>query len=373
MIFLAKTTCQEQNSVMPMRVTMSDVAEALGISRATVHRALNHYARISPKTRKRILDMATQMGYQPDPVLSALGRNRWRKASTKTTYSLAFISCLRNPMKHIDWTHSFPAARQEAERLGYTMDFHNVNDYESAEKLGHILYTRGVRGLLISYLYHPPPKPDFDWNLFSSVSLGEGPYTPPIHRVNAAHFQTALMAWQKTIEAGYRRIGGALQLHEPVLSDDYQRMGAFAIAQQRFLKPSEHIPTFCYGIADYERPEAQGGNKKHEIWFAQFSEWFEKYRPEVVIGSNTLVSWWLERMGKKIPKDVAFVAMAQDMKKKKSTDIAGFHMQNPAALAVPFLDMLIRTNQRGIPREIQYLCCSAEWRDGASLPKKHSL
>lgn len=47
------------------RVTISDVSEALGITKSTVSRALNDYSDISEGTRLRVRRMADSMGYRP--------------------------------------------------------------------------------------------------------------------------------------------------------------------------------------------------------------------------------------------------------------------------------------------------------------------
>lgn len=47
------------------RVTIKDLAEALGVTKGTVSRALNDYPDIAPATRKRIQRQADRMGYRP--------------------------------------------------------------------------------------------------------------------------------------------------------------------------------------------------------------------------------------------------------------------------------------------------------------------
>jgi len=48
-----------------LRVTISDVSEALGLTKSTVSRALNGYADISESTRLRVRRAADKMGYRP--------------------------------------------------------------------------------------------------------------------------------------------------------------------------------------------------------------------------------------------------------------------------------------------------------------------
>ena len=47
-----------------MRVTLNQIAEAAGVSRGTVDRALNHRGRINPEVAERILRIAKEMGYR---------------------------------------------------------------------------------------------------------------------------------------------------------------------------------------------------------------------------------------------------------------------------------------------------------------------
>jgi len=52
--------------------TISEVAEAAGVGRATVARTLGGYGSVSPKTRDRILAVAQQLGYRPNSVARSM-------------------------------------------------------------------------------------------------------------------------------------------------------------------------------------------------------------------------------------------------------------------------------------------------------------
>lgn len=59
------------------RVTLATVADALGVSRATVSNAYNHPERLSPRLRDRVLDTARELGYAgPHPLAATLSRGR---------------------------------------------------------------------------------------------------------------------------------------------------------------------------------------------------------------------------------------------------------------------------------------------------------
>ncbi|HUO24444.1 MAG TPA: LacI family DNA-binding transcriptional regulator [Candidatus Aquilonibacter sp.] len=51
---------------MNSRVTLFDLADALGISIGTVHRALHDHAGVSPITKTKVLQMAKSLGYRPN-------------------------------------------------------------------------------------------------------------------------------------------------------------------------------------------------------------------------------------------------------------------------------------------------------------------
>jgi len=59
----------------PDRVTIDDVADRAGVSRATVSRVTNSTGLVSEETRKQVLTVARELGYRPDRTARALGQN----------------------------------------------------------------------------------------------------------------------------------------------------------------------------------------------------------------------------------------------------------------------------------------------------------
>lgn len=57
---------------MNNKITLQDIADALGISRNTVSRALNNTGTVSDITRDKIFQKAAEMGYKQFPILSAI-------------------------------------------------------------------------------------------------------------------------------------------------------------------------------------------------------------------------------------------------------------------------------------------------------------
>jgi LacI family transcriptional regulator len=66
------------------KVTLFDLADALGISTGTVHRALHNHAGVSPLTKARVLQMAKSMQYRPNLAARYLARRRNLRISVNT-------------------------------------------------------------------------------------------------------------------------------------------------------------------------------------------------------------------------------------------------------------------------------------------------
>jgi len=66
------------------KITLFDLADALGVSTGTVHRALHNHPGVSPLTRTRVVQMAKSMGYRPNLAARYLSQRQQLKISVNT-------------------------------------------------------------------------------------------------------------------------------------------------------------------------------------------------------------------------------------------------------------------------------------------------
>jgi len=104
-----------------MRVTINDMAEALGLTKSTVSRALNGYADISETTQLRVKRMAEKLNYQPLSHAQAIKTGRTR--------SLGLVLQLSDHDAHRPFLAEFLAGVSNgASAEGYTLTVASADD-----------------------------------------------------------------------------------------------------------------------------------------------------------------------------------------------------------------------------------------------------
>jgi len=109
----------------PVRVTQKKIADALGLTQATVSMALGDAPTLSRDTRDRVRKMAAEMGYSPDPVLQRLASYRKRIQPSDYRGTLAWLT---NFSEREGWSRwpafqgYFDGASKRAAELGYRLE-----------------------------------------------------------------------------------------------------------------------------------------------------------------------------------------------------------------------------------------------------------
>src|SRR5882724_5366343 len=135
--------------------TIRFLAALAGVSRTTVSLALQNHPRLPETTRKRIQRLAAEHGYRQDPVVATL-MNRLRTArATRAAERLTFVSTWQI---HAGWQQRYvneacflQGVKERAFELGYDVDHVCCDEAGlSPKRLSRILYTRGIRALVIA-------------------------------------------------------------------------------------------------------------------------------------------------------------------------------------------------------------------------------
>ena len=338
-------------------VTLRDIAKVIGVSHSTVSLALRNHPRISDAVKEKVRRAAEEMGYRPDPMLSALATYRRGRTDKPISAAVAWINAWPEPedlRKHKEFNCYWVGAKAAAEKFGYRLEEFRLDGGNSPARLHQILSTRGIRGLLLPPHYQEPDWGDFPWDQYSIVRFGRTLKEPCCHLVTADQVANTMLAYQEIHRRGYRRIG--FVAHDTELKHNGIIFELGYLGGQRMTEGSAKLPTLLLG--DVSRRETQ----------ERLQVWLNKHKPDAIFTTLPEMSAMLREAGLRVPQDVALAATTI----LDTTVDAGIDQQPEEIGRVGFLmlNSLINDGSRGLPRIFRQNLVEGSWVDGAHLPPK---
>lgn len=332
---------------------MRDVAERLRLSTATVSMALRDSAKIPPATKARVVKVAREMGYESDPMLSALASRRWVHHKVPEGSTLAVLAD--------GWVEGLDGMTLQAAALGYQVEVFQIGDYPDPQRLADVIYNRGILGVIVGQIFKPGFCARFDWSRFAAVACSEGYERPPVHLVMPNHFKAVQEAWDHAWAEGCRRIGLAL-FDAPLAIDYHERCAAF-LERQRQAPERDRIPICVVSTAPGRNPE------RHLRMVRELRTWLDRWKPDMVLGFNGYFYWILRDTGWKVPRDVKFYDLWMWEGAKRI--MPGFFLSRAelGRRAVEYLVTLIRAGDRGIPPNPITLSMGFTWCESPAKQK----
>ncbi|MEM9158403.1 MAG: LacI family DNA-binding transcriptional regulator [Verrucomicrobiota bacterium] len=338
------------------RPTIQTVAKALGLSKATVSRALRGLPGQSEETRQRILEEAKRQGYTQHPLISALMSDLRFKKSSHYSPVIALIHCLPWGIKiHGNITIFKDAARKHAESLGYTIEEFFINDPDmSPKRLIGILKARGIRGAIFEHFWKSDVELDIDLSEFAAVAINFTLKKPDLHRVVSDQYGNVLLAIEQLQNRGYKRIGLSIPLMNESFTN-FKREAALHVAHQQ-MKEEDRIPMHIL------RPKSSRES---------FEKWIRDHKPEVVLSIDPHTPKIIEEMGLEVPKDIGFVHLGWHPELDAFAGIDPNWELMAVTAANQVIDQMNR-NEFGIPKKPIVTLISGDWTDGPSVSKKRN-
>lgn len=129
-------------------LTQSEIAKMLNISRTTVARALNGTGSIHPDTKRRIIELCNELGYEKNPISTSLALKNEKRI-------FAFIIKTRNAYYTSEIKRGLNLAEKELKMYKYKLNIIETyidNPLEQVEKLKDILSSNMADGIIITPL-----------------------------------------------------------------------------------------------------------------------------------------------------------------------------------------------------------------------------
>ena len=197
------------------------IADRLGISVATVSRALNNHAGVSETTRKRVLAAANQSGYRPSVGLrptNIIGL-AYPDEPVRADFG-AFEAAL------------LAGVLEGASENKFDLSFVSVTrDKHPEESYDQFFHRKGVRGVLVRALNDSTMAERIAEEGFPMVLVADRCENPVVSYIDSDSRGTSELAVAHLIGLGHRRIG--LAVHDLADSDHRDREAGYRDAHAR--------------------------------------------------------------------------------------------------------------------------------------------
>jgi len=274
----------------------TDLAKACGVSKSTVSRALRNDPIISKKTREKIQKAAQTIGYQQSPLVSA-----WMSHVRKRGPADLFptIGWLNFEAEKDFWTAPsyfkglIQGAKQQLGLCKCTLqEFWMHETGMSVSRMIKILRARGISGLLVPHNTVGSIKDELEEfrEHFCCVVLDKP--IPDFPSVAANTFTNMRMALQQAWKLGYRRIGFCA--YKPHETETEHAASSALLSHNSKVTKRQRVPHL---------------EARPDYLVEDFTEWFEKHHPDVVICQNPICKPVLEKKGYRVPEDVGIIHM----------------------------------------------------------------
>jgi len=315
---------------------MKDIAAEIGVSVATVSRALRNDPRQSAAMRAQVQAVATRLGYRPDPFISAWVSSRWGR----TERELGTIACIHVQSGGI-WSQLLAGAEARAQVHGYRLEEFKIKEAGvTMTRLSRILVSRGIRGVCIAPL---PEKGmlTLDWAEFACATIGHSLENPHLHRASPDQFQGMGLVLQKVRAEGYRNIGLCLDRRVNIKVNGNWQARALLFAEQN--------PDCRLNVLLVDKAKAK----------EEFVRWFKRCRPDVLVGSEDFVVRWAKELGLAVP--IRLLAWSAE------SGCAGVDERRGevGAAAIDLIVEQLRRNERGVPEVPKLVLIEGVWREAA--------
>lgn len=332
------------------------IASAAGVSPMTASLALRQTGRLSAATRARILAIAAEMGYVPNPRIGELMNEVRRSRRPGPHAALALLSLYAEDdpsgrMPHLKATTDGAGAR--AVELGFHLEpFRLRAAGMTPRRLRAILEARGIAGVLCLGSPQPSESLPRELDRFALVTLGLT-VSSAVHRVasNHQHDGALLLA---TLEArGYRRPG-------------------------LIIRPDWDVRTgHGYAAACLVHQELDGGGivvpvqRMPEFSAAALDRWLDRHRPDVLVVNQPTSFYpqleaYLGARGIRVPEDLGVTFLGGVL---VGGNYAGV-VQDHERIGRCGIEMLVgRMQQRdiGFPEHPKMELVPGYWVEGSSV------
>ena len=317
-------------------LTMKDIARELGISVATVSRALKDSPRISPERRAAIQQYAREHDFTPNVLAESLRHSK--------IHPIKLIGVIIPEFTHFYFSSVLAGIEEEASSRGYRIMVAQSNEqYEREVRICQSFYENKVCGVIVSQAKDTKRYDHFERLMDAGVPLVF--YDRICTGVNASRvvvddYMGALNAVSHLIETGCTRI--AFYGSAPTLEISKNRFNGYKDALLKHgLHYDESLTRICDNRADAEAvtPELLENDTPPNGFFA--------VNDDTAIG----ILYTAKRMGFRVPEDISICGFTNGQRAVACDPMLTTVEQRGMKVGEEAADILIDQVEGIIPRD----------------------
>jgi DNA-binding LacI/PurR family transcriptional regulator len=280
--------------------TIKSVAQAAGVSTATVARVMHDNGYVAEETRQRVLEVVTRTGYRINSIARSLKRNR------SNIIGHLLQSMLPNPF----FVKVARGVEAYTEAQGYTTLTYNVQGDPAAERRGLETFLSWRVDAIIFSTARDQKNVEFALKANIPVIQVERPRSSKTDRIVVDNYSGALAAMEHLLELGHKRIAYVGQkpgVIDNKLADyvDVERFGAYKDSLKKHKLFDETLVALgkSYTLGD---TSAQGDG------YHAMRRWLDEGQrlTAVFAGSDILAAGVLQAIhehGLRVPQDISVI------------------------------------------------------------------
>jgi DNA-binding LacI/PurR family transcriptional regulator len=340
-------------------VRMVEIAHRLQVASSTVSRALRGDPRIGAELRGRVRAVADDLGYRPNPLVSALMANRRRRGSAG---AVDVIALLTDYGGREDWRTKdvcrweFDGIQRRARELGFRIEIFALGDFGGdMTRLQATLRARAIRGVLLGFSREESETPPFDCTDFCVAGLSAYfPGTVADH-ANFHGFFNVQLALDQMHRLGYRRPALIVpELNNRVSNNLWS--GAFLDWQRRLPKKDRCEPFI----------------PREDATAAEFSDWLYRNAPDSLLVYKFPVRSLLAKRGIRVPDDLGLAYLYRTSDERGGAAGIDGNLDFVGAAALDLVVERLYANSTGVSEHPKEVLIKGTWHEGSTLPPKET-
>lgn len=347
-------------------VTLKTIADALGINASTASRAMHDDLRLRPETRAKVQQAARQMGYRPNPYVTAFATHVRNHRAAPPQASVAILDCNEdNPNARV-WSQRYEQGiRDRAADHGFGVDILRLHEHGGrGDEVMRILEARGIRGMVVMPVRGQAVQPGIDFRAMASSTIDLSLRYPALHRASPDYFQGMQLALQTLHARRHRRIGFCTNRGE-IRRIGSRWLGAFLAWQAESL-PEEQVKPHINPFEDVTQENAEKAGRLWDECRESFERWLETEKPDAIVSNDLFFLDWIALVGLRVPGDIGFASLGifPGTTTRSGVDQRTEHI---GAAALDLVVGQIQRNEYGIPAVPQNVLVPAVWVDGETI------